>query len=106
MIQKENYVGSFIEILTRTANWRDKVFDRYEDERNAWASKALRKIAADAENLSDDLWTKIQPHLGSDDWRDIVSQTAKQVGFSHSSKSLPFFITKLVRAMSQPVAVN
>jgi hypothetical protein len=106
MIQKEDCVFSLIEILTRTANWRDKVFDRYNDPRANWGSKALRKIAADTENLNDDLWSKLQPHLSSDDWRDSVSQAAKQVGFSHRSKSLPFFITKLVRDMSQPVAVN
>jgi hypothetical protein len=29
MIEKENCVGSLIYVLTRTANWRDKMFDKY-----------------------------------------------------------------------------
>ena len=88
--------------LTRTADWRDKVFARYHDQRNVWASNALRKLAADAPDLPTESWEKLEPHFewGSERFREAVSQTARQVGFQHKSKSFPFFVKNLVATLS------
>lgn len=83
--------------LNRTADWRDKVFTRYHDQRNVWASNALRKLAADAPGLTTESWEKLEPYFewGSERFREAVSQTARQVGFQHKSRSFPFFIKNL-----------
>jgi hypothetical protein len=106
--EQDNCVQSITYGLTRTADWRDKVFNRYQDQRNLWASKALRKLADDAPNLTDEAWSKLEPHFewGSEHFREAVSQTARQVGFKHKSKSFPFFVKNLVAALSQPTAAN
>ena len=102
--EKDDCVQSIIVGATRTADWRDKMLEKYGDQRNGWASKALRKIAVDAENLDDESWRKLQPYFASDDWREGVSEAARRVGFAHRSKSLPFFVKTIVSVLSQPVA--
>jgi hypothetical protein len=64
--------------------------------------KGLRKLAADAPSLTDEAWSKLEPHFewGSETFREAVSQTARQVGFHHKSKSFPFFVKNLVAVLS------
>ena len=105
---RDNCVQSIKYGITRGANWRDKVFERYHDERNVWAANALRKLADDTPSLRVDAWKALQPHFEweSERFREAVSQTARNVGFKHKSKSFPFFIKNLVAALSQPTAAN
>jgi cyclopropane fatty-acyl-phospholipid synthase-like methyltransferase len=94
--------------LHRTANWRDKIFERYSDQRAVWAAGALRKLADDVPNLTDESWEKLKPHYdyGSERWREAISAAAREIGFSHKSKSFPFFVKNLIGVLSQPAAVN
>lgn len=82
------------------------MLEKYGDQRNGWASKALRKIAGDAENLDDEAWSRLQPYFDSDEWREGVSEAARQVGFAHRSKSFPFFVKNLVAVLSKPTAAT
>jgi cyclopropane fatty-acyl-phospholipid synthase-like methyltransferase len=106
--EKDDCVQSIVFGLNRTANWRDKVFERYQDQRNVWASSALKKLAGDAPGLSEDSWSQLQPHYdwGSPHWREAISAAARQVGFQHKSKSFAFFVKNLIGALSQPSVVN
>jgi len=107
--EKDDCVQSIAFGLTRTALWRDKIFERYGDQRNVWASKALRKLAGDTPALSEESWAQLQPHYdwGSERWREAISQTARQVGFNHKSKSFPFFVKNLVGVLlSQPTTAS
>ena len=98
--EQDNCVQSITYGINRTADWRDKVYERYQDQRNLWAAKALRKLASDA-HLTQESWEKLQPHFewGSQHFREAVSQAARQVGFQHKSKSFPFFVKYLVSAL-------
>jgi hypothetical protein len=81
---KDDCIQSIAFGLNRTALWRDKIFDRYGDQRNVWASKALKKLAGDTPGLSEESWAQLQPHYdwGSERWREAISQAARQVGFT------------------------
>ena len=99
---RDNCVRSIIHGTTRTANWRERIFEQYRDERNLWSSKALHKLSGDALNMTDHVWEKLEPHyeFGSERFRNAVSDTARHVGFKHKSKSFPFFVSNLVATLS------
>ena len=102
---RDNCVRAIIHGTTRTANWREKIFQQYRDERNLWSSKALHKLAGDALSMTDHAWAKLEPYYaeGSEPFRNAVSDTARHVGFEHKSKSFPFFVNNLVATLT---AVN
>lgn len=83
------------------------MFARYGDQRNAWAAGALRKLADDMANLPDEAFARLGTHCDdSERWREAISEAARQVGFRHKSKSLPFFLKNLIGVLSQPAVVN
>ena len=61
--EQDNCVQSITYGINRTTDWRERVYDRYHDDRNLWASKALRKLATDA-HLTQESWENLQPTLG------------------------------------------
>jgi len=109
MIENENIdcTDALIFGLNRTAQWREKMAVRYpSDQRNTRAAERLLRLASDAAELSDEDWSRLQPHSGwaSESWREAISQTARMVGFQHKIKDLPSFVSRLVEVLSQPSA--
>jgi hypothetical protein len=102
--EKIDCVDALIFGLNRTANWRQKMAAKYpSDPRNARAADCLSKLAACANELTDEAWSQLQPHSGwaSERWRESISQTARDVGFRKKIKNLPSFVSSLVDVLSQ-----
>jgi hypothetical protein len=100
--EKDDCIQSIAFGLNRTSLWRDKIFERYGDQRNVWASKALKKLAGDTPGLSEESWAQLFRALA----REAIGQAARQVGFNHKSKSFPFFVKNLIGVLSLPTAAN
>jgi hypothetical protein len=70
--------------LTRTAKWREKtVAPRFGDQRNIPAAAMLRRLAEQADALTDADWSTLQVHFGwaSERWNDAVNEASRMVGF-------------------------
>jgi hypothetical protein len=97
--QRRDCVDSIIFGLNRTSDFRARKANQYPDDpRNARASESLKKLAKDADDLSNDEWKLLQLFYDPDSatWRDAICQATKNVGFSNKSKSFPFFIRSLI----------
>ncbi|WFT94385.1 hypothetical protein QA633_40055 [Bradyrhizobium barranii] len=100
---KQESIESISKTLERTSAWRKSLTVRWPDDpRNARASTRLDQLAADVANLTDDQWTALQPYFNwaSENWRDSLSQAARQVGFHNRSGDLDYFIRSLVQNLS------
>jgi hypothetical protein len=88
--------------IRRTSSWRRGLQDKYNDPRNGRAADILDRIAAEAEELSDEAWSTLSQHYcwSSGKWADSVSQTSRLAGFRHVD-TLSAFVEQLVRILSQ-----
>jgi hypothetical protein len=111
MINDEERSGcneSIIRGLLTTSAFRMRKAKQYpEDLRNARAAASLKHLANDAADYVDDSWKMLQNyyHPDSEAWRDAICQATKDVGFSNTSRSFPYFLTKLVGLLSQSQSV-
>lgn len=100
---KEDCIDSITKTLERTAAWRKSTSIRFPDDpRNTRAVERLNQLAADAFNLTDEQWSDLQPWYGwaSEEWRNGLNQTARQVGFFHRAGDLAFFVKALLQNLS------
>jgi hypothetical protein len=107
--QRRDCVDSIVLGLNKTGAFRARKANQYPDDpRNSRAIESLKKLANDADNLSDDEWSLLQLFYdpGSTIWRDAISQATKDVGFSNKSKSFPFFIRSLIRLLPHNNVAN
>ena len=102
--EKVDCIDALVFGLNRTSLWRQKMAAQYPaDPRNARAVECLSKLSTDARALTDEDWSKLQPHSGwaNERWREAISQAARGVGFQHKIKELPAFVTSLVAILWQ-----
>jgi hypothetical protein len=88
--------------IHRTRLWREKMLIKYpSDLRNGRAAECLGKLAADAKDLSEELWLELKPYSGwaSESFREAISQTARMVGFQYKIRDLPSFVDGLIRVL-------
>lgn len=112
MINEEDRNGcheSIVRGLLTTSSFRLRKAKQYpEDLRNARAAASLKHLAGGAADYVDDSWKMLQHyyHPDSKAWRDAIAQATKDVGFANTSRSFPYFLTRLVSllSMSQSVA--
>lgn len=100
---KQECIESISKILERTSAWRKSLTLRWPDDpRNARAAATLIQLAAEAANLTDEQWATLQPHYNwaSENWRDSLNQTARQVGFHCRSGDLDYFVRVLAQNLS------
>jgi hypothetical protein len=102
---KQDCIDSIAKALELTSAWRKAIAVNFKnDPRNMRAAETLDKLAIEANNLSDDQWSDLQPHFGgwaSEKWRSSLSQAARSVGFHHRAKDFSIFTKVLVEQLSQ-----
>jgi hypothetical protein len=106
--QRRGCVDSIVVGLTKTSDFRLRKAKQYpDDHRNAAASESLKIMAKNASQLSDESWRLLQLYYAPDskDWRDAICQATKDIGFSNKSRSVAYFIQRLIRILSQPTSV-
>jgi hypothetical protein len=101
--EKSDCIESLFAALIKTSLWRRKLVDQYTDPRNARAAVQLAKLADDASTLSDAYWEALKPHFNSrpTQWRECLSQAARQIGFLHKKTSFSFFVRNLIGLLSE-----
>src|SRR5262245_6491882 len=84
--------------LRRTAAWRRSLSERYpSDKRNPNAAELLDQLAQTPESDIDPvLWTKFEPYLSKKTAREMISTSARAVGFSQRPKDLNGFIEAML----------
>jgi hypothetical protein len=93
--QQDSCIDSIVHALTRTSEFHP---------RNSEAVLTLTLLATIASQRGQDYWQLLQPfYVGPDssDWLEALSLETKAVGFSNRSRSLAFFMQRLVRQLSQ-----
>jgi hypothetical protein len=105
---KDDCIESIIRVLESTSAWRKTTSARFPDDpRNMRAAITLDKLAVDVASVTDEQWLELKPHFGgwaSEDWRNGLSQTARQVGFHHRAKDVNFFLKVLVQNLTSVAA--
>jgi hypothetical protein len=87
MIEEERNgcIDSIVYELTRTSEFRGRKARQYDDPRNAQAVESLKLLAKNAAERGHDYWDLLQPYYDDPDsreWRDAISQTTKEIGFT------------------------
>ena len=101
MNNPENLFDSIVSALLRTAKWRRGIAMRYSgDPRNDRSADTLSKMAKEATGLTEEQWLALQP-LYDWSWYDVVSESAKRVGFSVHIRTFDEFIEHLVQTLQQ-----
>ena len=109
-------IASIVSGLTKTSDFRlRKAWQYPDDPRNSTAAVTCIKLANDATELEGSAWKLLQLFHDpkSKCWRDAICIATKNVGFSNTSRSFPYFVRTLiaqlphhqVSAPSQPVVV-
>jgi hypothetical protein len=96
---KQDCVESIVHALNRSEVWRTKLMVKYPaDTGNLRAAKMLNQLAVDAVNMTDEQWSKLEPHFcwSSGVWRNGLSEAARQVGFGHRARDFGSFVNALV----------
>jgi hypothetical protein len=100
---KQNCIDSLNGSLTRTANWRRSLQQKYpNDFRNGRAAEALHKLAGETNGLTDHAWSELRPfyNWSSPTWSEAVSAAARKVGF-HNVNTLSDFAKTLLDILSE-----
>jgi hypothetical protein len=105
---KQNCIDSLSGSLKRTANWRRSLQQKYpSDFRNGRSAEALQRLAGETNNLSDRVWSELEPfyNWSSPTWSEAVSAAARKVGF-HNVNTLSAFTETLVGILSEQNTAN
>jgi len=94
-------IDSIVNALEHAAEFRGRKASQYPDKRNIKAQASLKILATRATESGDDFLQKLRPYFDSPGWQAAVSLAVGEVGFKNHSRSLPFFISRLVRHLSQ-----
>lgn len=100
---KQNCIDSLSEGLSRTANWRRNMQERYpSDVRNGKAADRLHQMAAESGDLSDEAWEELRPFYSwcSEPWSEAVSKAGRLVEFSRAVRTFPALIDNLIGILS------
>jgi hypothetical protein len=100
---KSDCVESITDILKKTSEWRKNTALRFpDDNRNGKAAKTLDRLSTEAANLTDAQWAELKAHFSwsSENWRTILTQTARQAAFHHRFGDLETFIRILLDNLS------
>jgi hypothetical protein len=84
--------------FNRTAKWRENtVARRFDDPRNLAAAATLKRLAEQADDLTDTDWSMLQPHFhwASERWIDAVNDATRFVGFKGAITDLPAYLRTL-----------
>jgi len=106
--QQDSCIDSIVSGLMRTGEFRGRKAKQYDDPRNAQAVESLKILAKNAIENGQDYWDLLQPFYDgpdSRDWQDAISQATKEIGFANKSRSLAFFMQRLVRQLSQSSSI-
>jgi hypothetical protein len=107
-IEKQNgCIDSIVNALTRTCEVRSRKAAQYDDPRSVKAEASLKRLAMTAAESGQDFWHKLQPYYDDPDsknWQDALFLATKEIGFKNHSKSLPFFMTRLIRHLAAPTS--
>jgi hypothetical protein len=101
--ERQGCIDSISHSLTRTHDFRTRKAREYPDDpRNADAAATLKTFASKvATELSDNSWRILKRSYdpNSKHWQDAITQATRDVGFSNTSKSFPFFVQRLIRLL-------
>jgi hypothetical protein len=101
---KQDCIESLVHALNRGEAWRTKLMVKYpSDSGNIRAAKMLNQLGVDAANMTDEQWSKLEPHFcwSSGVWRNGLSEAARQVGFGHRARDFDSFVNALVLHVAQ-----
>lgn len=104
---KLDCIGSMKLGLERTAEWRQRMAQRFpQDQRNAAAVDLLRRMTGQVAGLSTEDWQRLEPHFAhtSRRWDTAVSEASRLVGFKTQSPELASFVRNLIALLAEPVS--
>jgi hypothetical protein len=99
---KSECVDSIVRMLERTSEWRRAISPNFNDPRIARAADTLDKLAVDASAMTDEQFFLLEDYFAwnSLQWRNALSQTARQIGFHNRSKDFGAFVRALAHELS------
>jgi hypothetical protein len=105
METSEDCLNSILTELDRTRIWRTKLQDKYPaDTRNSRAAGMLAKIAAG--NFAEEQFEALKPYYrwDSPQWREVLGQAARSVGFQRNVPNMHALVECLVCLLEQQQA--
>jgi hypothetical protein len=98
-------IDSIVNALEQAAEFRGRKASQYPDKRNAKAEVSLKILATKATESGHDFLHKLQGYYDGPGWQAAISLAVGEVGFKNHSRSLPFFVTRLMLHLSKPASV-
>ena len=98
---KSECIDSVVRMLERTSAWRKAIAPNFNDPRIGRACQILDKLAVDAVGMSDEQFRLLEEYFAFDSmqWRNGLSQAARQIGFHNRSSDFRSFVRALVHEL-------